>query len=430
MKEEKKKSMVIATIAVAIIILFTVWILRVIEVNKSYHRKENYVGIGEDITYEVTTYNIEWARIYDLSAFVEAYPDIKWLESPSYRVDLLGVAHNEYARILLYSMHVKIGEVRKRFQILPTIHQLYDGSHSYSFAMNLVEDLNNHGELDNLASNMERTILVPVWIWTDGITDGNWERLTQRDIGLEVVIGLQPEKTAIRLDNVEYISGTDEAEDKLLKLVNQAEEIENAMTAVDDEAPDKLFYDDGKAVRDGIQLELHGMGQILDSEIDGSEYEEQIKEIIASHDDGQLYRDYMWFWVDVTFKNVSDSTRGGSFQQAMPEAMGENDCIALSGLEWIENPHNPGTKSVNFFLLKPGESIRTKLLYSFSWGGTPEKKEELLDEERRLFSESRILVLGFRTVGMSGMQIDSINDRSRVFITTPETSDIEVVFDK
>ncbi|MBQ8317706.1 MAG: hypothetical protein IJX85_05150 [Lachnospiraceae bacterium] len=401
-----KKTKVILLFAI-VALFIVVWGCIVINQNRIYDLKNDNtkVGIGQKVEFEDISYTITSAKMYDIEAFVKEYPDCAWLHSQRWILNKM--QEDNDVRILCYSLFVETGDKeQKEIPIILDEHRLSNGMWRTTYDLPLIYCLNEGTDLE-VSLNSSTTIVVPVVLVKDEIPEKDWNNLTKKNIGMEVVVSFQPELKCIEFDDVEYISASETDVEEFNVLKKQAAELES-----NESSEITILEDNVKEGKEGNMEGLHFKIENFD-EVDVNTIHQQeyncnfdIQKLMDEGNEVRLYA--------CSYSVANNNEKLVEFAPVDTRIYVFIDGTIMAGMEYagIKNASNEGTKSEGYLVVEPGKCVTVDVVYIALWSNSSEYESINEQTEWALEQEDSFYFM----YNPSGNFINSLEDKRALFI--------------
>ncbi len=406
MKNNLKKLGIVIIVLVALIII-CFWLLKVINVNKSYvenKKSDRLVGIGETLEFDNISFTVTEAKIYDIEAYVAKYSEYPWLESERTYLEVM-LNENSDLKILCYKLRVNTGEeYQEVFEILQSNMCSDSGLWNNSYCYTLMYLMNDE-EVFNIGLNDSTEIIVPVCLFEHHLTEDEWAKLDEEDPDIRLEIQQQPELCAIEFDKVELIRASDDDIQSFNKLMSIVEEIQNTsndgLTVLDDN-----LGEEGKASMGVIQFEVQYIKESSIEALSAADY---------YYAGGGLeyyggFENSHFCEIKYTVTNTSDMTTSYMANMTDVAVMVDEKMVDRFSVIGIMNPPNMGTKQDYTFTLLPGETIDVQVVCNTTFPNEPIELYEMISEGH---SRKENFYLMYNP---SGQNITSLSNKLALFI--------------
>ncbi len=406
MKNNLKKIGIIIMVLTTLIMI-SVWISNVVNVNKSYvenEKKDRLVGIGETLELDNISFTVTEAKIYDIESYVSKYSEYPWLESERTYLEVM-LNENSDLKILCYNLRVDTGEeYQEAFGVLQSNMCSNSGLWNNSYCYTLMYLMNDE-EVFNVGLNDSTEIIVPVCLFEHHFTEEEWAKFDNEDPDIRLEIQQQPELCAIEFDKVERVEATDDEIQYFGELMNMVEEIQNTsndgLTVLDDN-----LGEEGVASMGVIQFEVQYIKESSIEALSTADY---------YYADGSLdyyggFENSYFCELKYTVTNTSDMTTSYMANMTDVAVMVDEKMVDRFSVIGIMNPPNTGTKQDYTFTLLPGETIDVQVVYNTTF---PNEPIELYEMITNAHSRKENFYLMYNP---SGQNITSLSNKLALFI--------------
>lgn len=404
-KTDSRKWIMIA-FAILMVIFVVLWMRQVFLINQNVIQESDMAGMGEEMDQGNVTYAIPSAECYDLPAYVQSHPDAAWLGA--YRDYLLGWKQGQDVRIVVYMLRLTLTEGMEVGKLIPSMNQLENGTWSSVFDLQLLYDLNELNKFE-YQQNMVVELQIPIVFYKEALRTEDWNRLTEYDTGIEVILANQPQKTGFRLNKVDYKAASDEAIIYMNSLIERAENIENAVQKSETITAENNVFEDGSGELDNIQYKVASIVRIEQSDL-----EQYPKEgfLMGNITDGRLDSvGYRLFRVDMEVKNTTNNEVLFELSNMSVCTLIENNVLSYSEVAYSDFLQYSETKSANQIILQPKESKELQLVFLSIWSSQME--EAFIQREENAWDNGTICLAVYRHGGMIAA---TTNDKTNIFI--------------